>query len=241
MMKKLLIAGGVAVVLIVGAVAFLASNLDAIVENAIESLGPEMTGVSVKVSKVSLALKDGRGEIGGLVVGNPKGFKEPHAFRLGTVVLALDPATVTKDVIVIRELTIDAPDMAYEKGAGGSNVEVIQRNVDEYVKTHFGGGQSKDKAKKDDGAQATRFIVEKLQIRNGKVQLAGVARKDAEVALPPVNMRDLGKSKGGATGAEIASIIVKQMTQAAVASAARALAEEGANRARESVKGRLGR
>jgi hypothetical protein len=241
MMKKLLIAGGIVLVLIVGAVAFLASNIDSIVEKAIETLGSEMTGVSVKVKKVSLALTEGRGEIGGLVVGNPKGYKEPHAFSLGSIVLALDASTVTKDVIVIRELTIEAPDMAYEKGPGGSNVEVIQHNVDAYVKAHFGGGQKPDKAKKDDSAQATRFIVEKLQIRNGKVHLAGIAGKDAEVALPPVNMSNLGKSRGGATGGEIAGIVVKQMTEAAIASAARALAQEAGNRARESVKGRLGR
>jgi len=238
MMKKLLIAGGVVLLLVVGGIAFLASNLDSIVEKAIETLGPDMTGVSVKVRKVSIALADGRGEIGGLVVGNPKGYKEPHAFSLGTIVLALDAATVTKDVIVIRELSIEAPDMAYEKGPGGSNVEAIQHNVDQYVKAHFGGGQAQDKAKKGDGGKETRFIVEKLQIRNGKVRL-DVAGREAAVALPPVTLRDVGKSRGGATGAEIASIVVKQMTEGVVAAAARGLAQQGVDRAKESVKGRL--
>ncbi len=238
-MKKLLIAGAVVLVLVVGAVAFLASNLDSIVEKAIESIGPDMTGVAVKVKKVSLALTDGRGEIDGLVVGNPRGYKEPHTFRLGSIVLAIDPASVTKDAVVIRELTIEAPDMVYEKGAGGSNVEVIQRNVDAYVKKTFGGGQTQDKAKTGHSAKEARFIVEKLQIRNGKVRIAGVAGKDADVALPPVSLRDVGKSKGGVTGGELASIIVKQMTEGVVASAARALAQEAGGRAKENLKGRI--
>jgi hypothetical protein len=71
-MKKLLIAGAVVLVLIVGGVAFLASNLDSIVEKAIETIGPQMTGVSVKVKKVSLALTDGRGEIGGWWSATPR-------------------------------------------------------------------------------------------------------------------------------------------------------------------------
>lgn len=239
MLKRLLIVGAVTLVLVVvGAVVFLASNLDSIVEKAIETLGPDITGVSVKVKKVSLALTDGRGEIDGLVVGNPKGYKEPHSFSLGSIVLAIDPASVTKDVIVIRELVIDAPDMTYAKGAGGSNVEVIQRNVDEYVKKHFGGGQPQDKGKKGDASREARFIVEKLQIRNGKVHLE-VAGREAEVALPAVGLRDVGRNRGGVTGGELAGIVVKQMTEGVVASAARALAQEAADRAKENLKGRL--
>ena len=238
-MKKLLIAGAVVLVLVVGAVAYLASNLDSIVEKAIETIGPEMTGVSVKVKKVSLTLKDGRGAIDGLVVGNPKGYKEPHAFRLGSIVLAIDPASVTKNVILIRELIIEAPDMVYEKGAGGSNVEVIQRNVEAYVKANFEGGAPQDKGKKADPAQETRFIVEKLQIRNGKVRVAGVAGRDADLALSAVNLRDVGKSKGGVTGGELASIVVRQMSEGVIAAAVRGAAKEAVGRVKEGVKDRL--
>jgi hypothetical protein len=238
MLKKLLIVGGVVLVIIVVGIVYLTSNLDSIVKKAIVTLGPQMTGVSVKVSKVGIALTEGRGEIGGLVVGNPKGYKESYAFKLGSIVLAIDPASVTKDVIVVRELKIAAPDLIYEKGSGGSNVEAIQRNVDEYVKTHFGGGQpSKDK--KDEASPAQRFIIENLQIGNGKVQLAGIAGKETDVTLPPVHLRDIGKSRGGMTGGEIASVIIKQMTEGIVASAARALAQEGVKRGKEAVKGRV--
>ena len=64
-----------------------------------------MTGVSVTVDKVEIALADGRGEIGGLVVDNPRGYKGPHAFQLGSIVLALGSAAAGSDPVVIRELT----------------------------------------------------------------------------------------------------------------------------------------
>ena len=95
-----------------------------------------MTGVSVDVDDVAIALAEGRGEIGGLEVGNPRGYKGPHAFKLGSIVLAIDPASATKDVVVIRELTVEAPDIVYDKGTNGSNLEAIQNNIDEYSKTH---------------------------------------------------------------------------------------------------------
>jgi hypothetical protein len=225
MTRKLMIAAGALVVIVVVVVSFLGKNLDSIVKKAITRVGSEMTGVSVDVDKVAIKLADGRGEIGGLVVDNPKGFEGPHAFKLGSIVLDLDAASAAKDVVVIKELTIEAPDIVYDKGKDGSNVEAIQRNIDEYAKTQ--GDQ--DKATKDDVAAAKRFIIESLQIRNGKIRLTG---RDTVIDLPPLQMRDVGKSRGGMTGAEIAGVVVKQMTQSTVSSAARALAQD-------AVKGRV--
>jgi hypothetical protein len=229
MARKLLIPGGILVVVIVAAVVYLGSNLDSIVKKSITRLGSDMTGVSVSVDKVELALAEGRGEIGGLVVDNPRGYKGPHAFQLGSIVLALGSAAAGSDPVVIRELTIEAPDIVFDKGENGSNVEAIQRNVEEYAKAHFDAGSAKD----SDDASAKRFIVESLQVRGGKIQLMG---REKVIDLPPVRLRDVGKSRGGMTGAEIASIVLKQITEATVASAARGLAQEGAERLKEDVK-----
>jgi len=233
MTRKLLIAGGILAVILIVAVRFLGSNLDAIVKKAITRIGPEMTGVSVDVDKVGIALADGRGEIGGLVIGNPRGYKGPHAFKLGSIVLALDKSSETADVVVIKELTIDAPDVVYDKGENGSNVEAIQRNIDEYGKTHF-ESQEKDQADKGDAA-AKRFIIESLQIRNGKIRFTD---RDTVMDLPTLQLRNVGKSQGGMTGGDIAGMVVRQLTQATVASAARALAQEGVKQAVDDAKGR---
>jgi hypothetical protein len=242
MLKKLLIAGVAVALVVAGAIAFLVSNVDSIVEKAIETLDPRMTGTTVEVGRVALGLTDGRGTIERLVVGNPKGYKAPQAFRLSSIVLGLDASTVANDVIVTRELTIEAPDLFYEKGPGGSNVETIQRNVDQYMKANFGGGAGKAQGTggKGDAAKETRFIVERLQIRNGKVRLVGVPGKEPEVALPAVSMRDVGKGRGGLTAGELASIVIKQMTDGVVAATARGVTDR-ARRAIEGLRGTTGR
>ena len=221
MTKKLLIAGGILAVILFVAVKYLHSNLDSIVKNAITKVGSEMTGVSVDVDHVDIVLAEGRGEIGGLEVDNPRGYSGRYALKLGSIVLAIDPASATKDVVVIRELTVEAPDINYDKGTDGSNLEAIQKNIDEYSRTHQPEvDKAKDAAK---NAAAKRFIVESLQIRNGKIRLPD---RDRVIDLPPLSMRDLGKSRGGMTGSDIASIVVKQMTQATVSSAARGAAQD---------------
>jgi uncharacterized protein involved in outer membrane biogenesis len=233
MTKKLLIAGGILAVILVVSLKYLHSNLDSIVKKAITRVGSEMTGVSVDVDKVAIVLAEGRGEIGRLEVANPRGYTGPHAFQFGSIVLALDPASVTKDVVVIRELTVEAPDIVYDKGTDGSNVEAIQNNVDQYSKTHAAG---EDRAADDDAA-AKRFIVESLQIRNGKVRLAD---RDRVIDLPPLSMRDIGKSGGGMTGSEIATIVMKQMTQATVSSVARGAAQDAVKEAVDEKKDAVG-
>ena len=234
MARKLMIPGGILVGLLVAAVLYLGSNLDSIVKKAITKLGSDMTGVSVTVDKVAIALADGRGEIGGLVVDNPRGYQGPHAVQLGSIVLALGPAAAGSDPIVVRELTIEAPNIVYDKGENGSNLEAIQRNVDGYSKAHFAeGDSSREKPKDGDDASAKRFIIESLQIRGGKIQLTG---REKVIDLPPVRLRDVGKSRGGMTGAEIAGIVLKQITEATVASAARGLAQEGVERLKDDVK-----
>ena len=207
MARRLLIPVGILVVILVTAVLYLGSNLDSIVKKSITKLGSDMTGVSVTVDKVEIALADRRGEIGGLVVDNPRGYKGPHAFQLGSIVLTLGSAAEGSDPVVIRELTIEAPDIVYDKGEKGSNIEAIQRNVDEYAKANFTGDGAKDMPKDTDKASAKRFIIESLQVRGGKIQLVG---REKVIDLPTVRMRDVGKSRGGMTGGEIAGIVLKQ-------------------------------
>ena len=232
MTKKLLIAGGILAAILVVSVRYLASNLDSIVKKAITTVGSEMTGVSVDVDDVAISLADGRGEIGGLEVGNPRGYNGPHAFKLGSILLALDAAADTKDVVVIQELTVEAPDIVYDKGSSASNVEAIQNNINEYPKARA-EARAKDPPTKDDDAAARRFIVESLQIRNGKIRLPD---RDVVIDLPPLSMRNLGKSQGGMTGSEIASIVVDQMTQATVAAAARGAVQDAVKDAVDEKK-----
>ena len=95
--------------------------------------------------------------------------------------------------------------------------------------------QAEDKTAKEDVAAVKRFIIESLQIRNGKIRLTG---RDTVIDLPPLQMRDVGKSRGGMTGAEIAGVVVKQMAQATVSSAARALAQDAVKERVDEAKDR---
>jgi hypothetical protein len=209
-----------------GAAWWLFASIDGLVKQAIEHWGPQITGVSVKVASVKIEATEGRGTIRGLVVGNPKGFEAPHALSLGEMRLTLDPVSVTKDVVVIKELLLVAPDVVYQRGQGSDNMTVIQKNVDAWVAKNAG-------AKKDEGP-GKKFVIENLLIRNGKAHFGTTL----SMPMPDLHLRDVGKKSNGATAGEV----VKQLWGAMLgsvsnlASRAGSAIKEGASSAVDSVK-----
>lgn len=176
---------------------WLKGNLDTLVAQAIRDYGSAMTQASVKVGAVHIQTTDGRGELKGLFIGNPQGFKTPHALQADTVELEVDISTLASDVIIIRKLAILAPNVIYEKGDTMTNFDALQKHIAQYL-----GPQQKPKA----GEKEKKFIVQDFIVRDAKAQASAAFMdgKTVSLSLPDIHLRDLGKAKGGATAGELA-------------------------------------
>ncbi|MCW8835383.1 MAG: hypothetical protein OQJ99_03320, partial [Rhodospirillales bacterium] len=209
MMKRgLLIGAGVVIVAIAGAAYFLFSSLDGLVKTAVEKGGSEVTRVAVSLNSAEIGLTEGTGMLSGLTVGNPSGFKTDNAFSLGQVSVKIDTATITSDPVVIKEVVIAAPQVTYELGASGSNIDAIKKNVEAFAAAH-GGGQ-----KSASSGEGPKIIIENLYIRDGKVKISAVplGGKTMDAALPNIHLKDIGKESKGATPAEIAEKVIAALT-----------------------------
>lgn len=196
--------------LVIGAGAglwWLYASRDALIKRAIEHFGPDLTGVSVKVKAVKFEPVDGRGAITGLEVGNPAGFSTAKALTLGEVRLAVDPSTLTSDVVRIKELSIEAPNITYERGAKGDNLTAIQKHIESRLPKSKGGEGSKSS-----DAPQRKFIVDRVVVKNGKVNYGSAV----SLGMPDIQLRDLGKKTNGATAAQLVDEIWGQMTRAAL-------------------------
>jgi len=214
-----------AVVALVAAGVWLYLSLDHVVKRAIEKYVPEILQATVELDEVKLSPADGAGTLRGLRIGNPKGFRAPHAATVGTIALAIDPTTVVKDVVLVRRIAVQRPSITYEPGAKGGNFDVLQRNVERYVGA---GGDAKG---------GRRLIVESLIIRGARVTYAPqVGRGTATISfdLPDIQLRDVGKSRGGVTPGELAKIIV----DALAARIAEVMARAAVRRGLEGVLGK---
>jgi hypothetical protein len=263
MKKGLKIGGGVAVILIVvlaGVFYFVFTSLDSLIVAAVESFGSEATQADVELKEAEVSVTSGEGALRGLRVGNPKGFATDSAFWLGEVSLKLDVATVASDTVVIKEIVIQAPEVTYELGAAGSNIDALKRNVESYAKQMSGGGRGTGGGGGDAGAEGPKLIIENLYVRGGTVKVSATALggKTLSVPLPAVHLKNIGKDTGGATpdevmatlfsslsgsvGKAVSLLALDKLTGAAESGAAgvKKALEEGAKGAGDTLKKLLG-
>lgn len=207
-MKKLGIALLVLVALVAGALFWLHGNMDNLVRDAIAKYGSEMTQAKVSVGGVKISAANGEGIVSDLVIGNPRGFKTPHAFKVREFTIAIDPASIAGDVVRVKKIVIVAPNVIYEKGDAMTNFDAIQKNIADYL----GPSSGKPSGKK--------LIVEELTIRDAKAEASApfLDGKTVAISLPDVTLHNLGKAKGGITpgelGQEIAGALKKQLSGA---------------------------
>jgi hypothetical protein len=181
-------------------------SLDFIVKVALEHYGPDVTGVAIKVDEVKLSPRDGLGSLKGVEIGNPTGYSSPRAARLGLVRVAIDPATLGDPVTVIREISVEAPAIFFERGNKGTNLDAIQRSIEAYVKR---GESGPDVPATTIGGAKRKFIIERLAIRGARVTMTNPALRGQGITfdLPEIQMRDIGKRQNGVTASEAGSIV----------------------------------
>jgi uncharacterized protein involved in outer membrane biogenesis len=206
-MKKILI-GIVAlvVVVVIAIVVGVALFLDSGIKKGVETYGPQITKVDVKLDSVSVSLLSGSGKIKGLLVGNPSGYSTPHAIRVDAASLALEPKSVFSDKVHIKSIRVESPNIYYEGGLGGDNLRAILNNVTEAT----GGSQP---AATNAGA-AKKLQVDDLVITGAKVNVSikGTAGFAAPITLPDIHLTNLGQGPDGITAAELTKKILSEIT-----------------------------
>ena len=202
------------VVLVIVGVIVAGIFLGDIVKQGVESLGPKITKVSVKLDEVHLSLLTGSADIKGLVVGNPVGYQTPQAISAGSIAIGVNPLSVLSDKIVVRSLHMESPEITFEGGLGGNNLSEIMDNVNAAAKT---GGPVSTKATAR-AKSSKKLEVDDLLITGAKVHvnLANLGGKETTLSLPPIHLTDLGKNEDGITATELTRSVLDAIVTATV-------------------------
>jgi hypothetical protein len=186
-------------------------RLDGAVASAIERHGSALTGTSVDVTGVDLALSAGRVELAGLTVGNPRGYDTDYAVRIGSAEVELDIGSLAGAVPVIEELVLDGALINAEQRALASNLTDIQ----EHATASSGEAPA---------GEPGRIVVERFRVRNARVLLTSEHfGEPEELPLKDVVVENIGSATGGVTYSEAAEAMLLPILAAAKTAAAERL------------------
>jgi hypothetical protein len=235
-MKKLFLGVVIVlVVLIVAAVIGVGLFLDSIVKMGMETVGPKITQVSIKVDAVNLSLLNGSARVKGFVVGNPEGYKTPQAISVGSAAVGVNPLTIFSDKIVVRSVRIEAPEITFEGGLGGNNLSKIMDNVNAVAKN--GGPAATNTTARAGNEPGRKMEVDDFLITGAivHVSLTGIGGREMTLTLPDIHLTNLGTDRAGITATDLTRRVLGAITTATIKAVANATTDIG------KVTGNLGK
>jgi hypothetical protein len=245
-----------AVALLIAAILVAALFLDGIVKKGVETFGPQITKVSIKLDEVHIGLLTGSAKVKGLVVGNPEGFKAPSSISVGLAEVGVNPFSILSDKIVVRAIHVESPEITFEGGLSGNNLSKILDNVDAIAKAGGPPSANTNAPAKAAGKPAKKIEVDDFLITGAKVHGTLVLFGGKEVIipslpLPDIHLSNLGKGGDGLTPTDLTRAIVGAITSATVKTVASAATDigkggekgaiEGVNKIKKGIGGLFGK
>jgi uncharacterized protein involved in outer membrane biogenesis len=229
MMKKLWIVLGIVVVLVVGIVIFGISNLGPIIEQAVNTKGPEITGTNLSLGDVDVALFSGQARLQDFLLGNPKGYDGPNAMTVKSIRVDVDEKSLLEDTVVVDLIEVVKPEIFFERKAQTDNFQTILNQV------KSAAGQKTAGEREDGGGPAKKMVIREFLVREGQVNLAVSGLKDRQVkaALPEIRLQNIGGEKQGVVPAEAARLMVAALYEKIASSQVR----EELNRQLQELRG----
>ena len=183
-----------ALVLLMVGLGVLSMSLGRIVKSAVEAAGPRVLGAPVTLGLVAISPWSGSGTLRGLVIGNPDGFKSPHAVSVRAVEVEVKLSSLLTDTIVVERVAVREPELIWEIGEGGSNLTKLSRNAQESAEK-LGGGK-KEAAAPESGAakKGKSLLIRDFSVTGGNVGLSATALggQGLSAPLPDVHLTNLG-------------------------------------------------
>ncbi len=189
MKKWIIAAGAIAAALIVSAVILIA-RLDSLITKAVNTYGPEITGTDVRIDNVGVSFLSGEATVKSFLLGNPKGFRSPHAVKAVSITADLELASLLGNTIVVKRIEVVRPDIVYEKRGGTDNFKTIATHAGQKAK-EAGLADREDEKEKP----GKKLLIREFIVKGGRVTLytPDLPSGTASAAIPDMHLKNVGK------------------------------------------------
>jgi uncharacterized protein involved in outer membrane biogenesis len=208
-MKKVLIAVGVVIVLVLALLFFGISRLGPIIRQAVNTQGPKITGTELRLGDVDVALFSGRAKLQDFLLGNPGGFDSPRALTVKSILVDVDEKSLTGDTIIIDRVEVVRPEIFFEKKGRTDNFKTILNQV----KSATGGRGSRGTEPDGGEKSGKKLLIREFVVRDGQVNVtvSGLQGRKITATLPELRLQNIGGQQQGVVPAEAARQIVEAL------------------------------
>jgi hypothetical protein len=209
----------VLLVIVIAGVIYVAMNLGALIKQGIEEYAPPIVGTSVTVDSVNIMPFTGSGGINDFNVGNPQGFGDGNALSLGEISISIDPASLTKDVIIIDQILIDSPVINFiQLKDNSTNFTKLLDNVNKSTAAADSKQATQPEPAADGEATGAekKFVIKAFDLNNAQLSatIPLLGEKPISLTLPNIHLEGIGEKSGGQHAAGIAKEIGDKLTKA---------------------------
>ncbi len=187
----------------------LVMNVSNLAKAGVEKIASNTLGVKVSIAKLDISLQDKKIEVSGLHIGNPDGYKRPHALTVDTIRIVVEGITPT--LLTFNEIAVVGTTINMEVAKNGTNMTDIRKNMDRKAST-----------KKPSSEGPIKLIIKRLNIEsatlNPTVVLAG--GELPPVTMPNIRLTGIGQKSNGVLVSEAIGQILDRVTSVATQSAA---------------------
>jgi hypothetical protein len=211
MIKKLFIFLLILIVAAAAGLYFFGANM---IKSGVEKYGSEVTQTPVRLEGVGLSsIFSGNATLTGLYVGNPEGYKSENIFGLGKVEVDVDTETVMSDKIIINKIIIQKPEISYEKTLMSSNLKELLKNIEAFTKSSEENTPTPVEGESTaDSGSSKQVVIKQLIIEDGTIYV-GLMGAGKTVALPRIEMNDIGETGNEKSPAEILELVLNEVLQ----------------------------
>lgn len=237
MKKKLLLVAGVGLTLLIIGLLVVGIYIDQVVKKGVETFGPPITGTTIKLDGVVISIFTGSGSVRGLVIGNPEGYKQPSVIQLGQASLSLNPGSLLSDKIVVKSVSVEAPQITFEGGLTGNNLSKLLANIEAATSSGKPAANTPASPVSKKKIQIDDFRLSNARVNVSLTELGG---KTFSLTLPEIHLTDLGSGGDGLTPADLSKRLVTVIlakTTEAVAGELKNLGKLGADLGKDLGKG----
>ena len=209
----IIIASSLAIVLLV-ALAALPLWIGPAVTGVANSVVPDKAKTEFKLDGFYFNQYNGKVEIRGLFLANPKGYDEPVALKVKNIFADVDMSTVLSDTVTINELAIEDVFVSYVFNDGVDNFKRIGDNFssgggEEEAAAEISGAETDGSASGTGGSDGeTKVIIRKLTLSDVKFKYRSVT-----IPVPSIELTGIGEKSNGVTMCEILEIIFNSLLE----------------------------